>query len=129
MARTHGHVSQVLSQRGGGGCGLRKRTLGMHGSEEECEAEAKRRAVDEKKQKVFGLTPLLSREDILSGRGPRLSDQEVSIAAWHLDGSACQPVHQGEAVFQGNYYSKGRQEVERLRPLLPPMQSRRTEPF
>lgn len=35
-SQTHGHVPQVLSQRGGGH-GLGKRTLGMHGSGEENE--------------------------------------------------------------------------------------------
>lgn len=35
-SQAHGHVPQVLSQRGGGH-GLGKRTLGMHGSAEESE--------------------------------------------------------------------------------------------
>ena len=46
-----------------------------------------------------------------------------------LGGSSCQPVHQGEAVCQGNYYSKGHQQAERRHHLLPPTQSRRMEPF
>lgn len=44
-SQTHGHVPQVLSQRGGRH-GLGKRTLGMHGSGEE--NEATRRAVEKK---------------------------------------------------------------------------------
>lgn len=46
-SQAHGHVPQVLSQRGGRH-GLGKRTLGVHGSAERDQTNATRRAVDEK---------------------------------------------------------------------------------
>lgn len=51
------------------------------------------------------------------------------LPEWPLAGSSCQSIHQVEAVYQGNYYSKGHQEVELLRHLLLPMQSHQKEPF
>lgn len=53
-SQAHGHVSQVLSQRGGGH-GLGKRTLGVHGSRDggrSDQTNATRSAVDEKEWKM-----------------------------------------------------------------------------